>query len=912
MNFSKARAIRSCCRETRFQGYGFRFLFVGLLFFYPAESALMAGPGPRGSLGIHDPSAVIQCEGLYYVYGTGQGISAKYSADQVYWTTGPVIFAHPPSWTTNVVPNFTGNFWAPDISYFGGQYHLYYAVSTFGSNVSAIGQATNPTLNPNDPNYVWTDLGPVIESNSGVNYNCIDPSVTFDSSSNLWMSFGSFWSGIKLVELDPATGMRNATNATIYSIANDNAASGDPIEASYLYHYGNYYYLFVNWGTCCSGIQSTYNIRVGRSSNITGPYVDRNGVSMNSSGGTLFLKTTGKYIAPGQVGIIIKNGVTWFGYHYLDADANGAPTFDLEPLSWTSDGWPAFTNDWAAAYHFRMDARDDDDQYYGLIENGASIYNDPLTGDSIVLNGTNQYVALPAGLANAQTFAAVFNWNGGAAWQRVFDFGNGTNSYVFLTPMASTGFPRFTITIGGTGNEQHLDAPFALPLNTWTHMAVTTDGTRGILYINGVPVATNTAITLTASSFVPTNVWYGRSQFSTDPYFNGQISSVRIFGRALSASEIVAPQPEISTPNANSYFQPGETISFSGNAMDYADVPLSAGDLTWTIEFCDTNGTNIVAGPFAGASGGSFSVPASGEQATNGLYRVTLVATDSLGRSATNCADIYPNPTNTTWTSYYTFNNGVADANGYFNGTLVNGASTPSDSIRGPVLNLTGSSQYASLPAGIGAMRTFSAWVKWGGGNTFQRIFDFGQNSTRYAMLTAKANSGKVRFEITPNGSGERRDLDSPSPLPTNVWTHVAVILDGRQAVMFINGQAVAVNPSVNLLPSDVMGSANYLGHSQFSADPYYNGQMDDVQISSTTVPIEQITASSIGISYTASAVTLNWPAWTNGLGLYASSTLGPNTGWVPVANTPVTTNGVNILSLSPTNSQNFFRLQFP
>ena len=95
---------------------------------------------------------------------------------------------------------------------------------------------------------------------------------------------------------------------------------------------------------------------------------------------------------------------------------------------------------------------------YGLIENGASIYNDPLTGDSIVLNGTNQYVALPPGLANAETFAAVFKWSGGAAWQRVFDFGNGTNSYVFLTPMASTGFPRFTITGFGMGGEQHLDS----------------------------------------------------------------------------------------------------------------------------------------------------------------------------------------------------------------------------------------------------------------------------------------------------------------------------------------------------------------------------------------------------------------------------------------------------------------------
>jgi hypothetical protein len=129
---------------------------------------------------------------------------------------------------------------------------------------------------------------------------------------------------------------------------------------------------------------------------------------------------------------------------------------------------------------------------------------------------------------------------------------------------------------------------------------------------------------------------------------------------------------------------------------------------------------------------------------------------------------------------------------------------------------------------------------------------------------------------------------------------------------MFINGQAVAVNSSVNLLPSDVLGPANYLGRSQSSADPYFNGQMDSVQISSQTLPIEQITASSIGISNTGTSLTLNWPAWTNGLGLYAARSLDANAGWASVTNSPVTTNGINFLTLTPTNSQTFFRLQFP
>jgi len=916
MNFlADAPGHSSCKAYGNNPGSGhttFGILIRVFLFLTVLNQEIIAQTLLRGSLGIHDPSAVIQCEGLYYVYGTGQGVLSKYSTDGVHWITGPSVFANVPSWTTNDVPGFTGDFWAPDIEYFNGVYHLYYAVSTFGSQVSGIGLATNPTLNPNDLNFHWTDQGPVILSTNGYSYNCIDPSITFDSQSNLWMSFGSFWTGIKLIQLNSSTGLRSTSNTTVYSIADDNAASGDPIEASYLYQHGSYYYLFVNWGTCCSGLQSTYNIRVGRSTSITGPFLDNNGVSMLSSGGTLFLQTTGKYVAPGQVGIIYQNGTYYFGYHYLDADANGAPTFDLEPFTWTSSGWPVFTNEWTAAYHFRMDARDDDNQFYGLMENGAAIVDDPFLGDCVALNGINQYVNLPLGLANAQTFSTVFEWNGGAAWQRVFDFGNGTNSYVFFTPLASTGFPRFTISASSIGGEQHLDSPVAIPANVWTHVAITTDGTRGILYINGVPVVTNSSMNLLASQIVPTNVWFGRSQFSTDPYFNGEISSVRIFGRALSAAEIVAPQPRISAPIANSNYQPGQTVSFAGDAMDFADTPLSATDLTWTVEFCDTNTTNVVIGPVSGITSGSFTVPMDGEEATNGFYQVILSATDSSGRAASNCVAIFPNATNTDWTSYYPFTNGAADANGNFNGSLINGAGTATDPVRGSVLSLSGSSQYVSLPAGIGAMKTFSAWVKWGGGNDWQRIFDFGQNNTSYAMLTTKANSGKLRFEITPNGSGETRDLDSPNPLPTNVWTHIAVALDGRQAIMYINGRAVAVNSSVNLLPSDVMGAADYLGRSQFSADPYFKGQMDAVEISSETLPIEQVTAASISVSNGPSSLTLSWPAWTNGLALYSSPAFGAGANWSPVTSGFTVTNGMNFLTVPETNNSGFFQLQQP
>ena len=445
-------------------------------------------------------------------------------------------------------------------------------------------------------------------------------------------------------------------------------------------------------------------------------------------------------------------------------------------------------------------------------------------------------------------------------------------------------------------------------MNAWMQIAATTDGSRGILYLNGVAMATNTSMPLVASDIVPTNVWFGRSQFATDPYFNGLIRSIRIFGRALSSNEIVAPQPVISTPAANSFYQPGETVQFAGSALDFADNPLSAAALTWTVQYCGTNSTNIVAGPFTGTANGSFSIPVIGDPATNGYYLINLAATDALGRTATNSVSIFPNPTNSGWMASYPFDNGAADANGLFNGSLFGGAATVVDPVRGPVLGLSGASQYVGLPSGIGAMRTFSAWVKWGGGSNLQRIFDFGVGTTSYAMLTTKASNGKLRFEITPNGSGETRDLDSPFPLPTNVWTHVAVVLDGWQAIMFINGTAVAVNPSVNLLPADVAGAADYLGRSQSSANPYFNGQMDSVQISALALPIETITATTIGISNSGPGLTLNWPAWTNGLALYQSS----GAGWTAIANPPLTVNGINFLTLTPTNNPAFFRLQIP
>jgi arabinan endo-1,5-alpha-L-arabinosidase len=168
-----------------------------------------------------------------------------------------------------------------------------------------------------------------------VNYNAIDPALFRDAGGNLWMSFGSYWSGIKLIQLDPATGKRTAPDSPVHALAH-----ADSIEASFLHRHGDRYYLYVNWGFCCRGTNSTYEIRVGRSDKVTGPYLDMEGRDMLLSGGTKLLGTEGAMIGPGHASIFSENGRSWFGFHFYDGTRRGASTYALRPMRWAADGWP--------------------------------------------------------------------------------------------------------------------------------------------------------------------------------------------------------------------------------------------------------------------------------------------------------------------------------------------------------------------------------------------------------------------------------------------------------------------------------------------------------------------------------------------------------------------------------------------
>jgi arabinan endo-1,5-alpha-L-arabinosidase len=150
------------------------------------------------------------------------------------------------------------------------------------------------------------------------------------------MAFGSFWSGIKLVELDAATGRRRTPDSPLHAVAWKNE-----IEAPCLIRRGDMYYLFVNWGLCCKGVDSTYNIRVGRSSSIKGPYVDSRGIDLLRGGGDDVLGTQGDAIGPGHAGFFVDTPRgEYMSYHYYNGSSRGRSELALRPVEWSDDGWP--------------------------------------------------------------------------------------------------------------------------------------------------------------------------------------------------------------------------------------------------------------------------------------------------------------------------------------------------------------------------------------------------------------------------------------------------------------------------------------------------------------------------------------------------------------------------------------------
>jgi arabinan endo-1,5-alpha-L-arabinosidase len=294
-----------------------------------------AFPNPgrvTGSTGAHDPTVVKTPAGGYLLAATGNNIALKTSTDRTAWSNAGAVWPGGAPWTTAYTGG-SANLWAPDISYRNGRYYLYYSASTFGSQRSAIFLATSPT----GASGSWTNQGLIIESSTAVDYNAIDPNLIVDAGGQWWLTFGSFWTGIKMIRLDPATGRRSTSDTAVRALAT-RTANGRAIEAPVIFRHGNFYYLWVSFDLCCRGADSTYRVMVGRSTSVTGPYVDRNGTAMTSGGGTQVLAGHGSIHGPGHQAVLADTDAEVLFYHYY-AD-NGASFLGINRIGYDTAGWP--------------------------------------------------------------------------------------------------------------------------------------------------------------------------------------------------------------------------------------------------------------------------------------------------------------------------------------------------------------------------------------------------------------------------------------------------------------------------------------------------------------------------------------------------------------------------------------------
>jgi arabinan endo-1,5-alpha-L-arabinosidase len=311
-----------------------------------AVAAAESAEKPPGKIliGCPDPHIIAARKGGgFYIFCTGAGVPIWHSDDLLHWQrAGRVFQENVPEWAQAAVPSAEG-IWAPDIAYFAGRYHLYYSVSSFGSQRSVIGLAVNKTLDATRSDYRWEDRGLVVASAPGkTDFNAIDAAPFVDRDGRAYLFWGSFWSGIKAAWLDRATGKLAGGPPGIVPVA-ARAKGVDPpaVEGAYVVFHQGLYYLFVSWDLCCEGLNSTYKIMVGRSRSVLGPYVDAMGRRMLDGGGTPVLASSERWRGPGHNSVLQTPQGDWLVHHTYDAQNVGrGRILQIRPLSW-SNSWPA-------------------------------------------------------------------------------------------------------------------------------------------------------------------------------------------------------------------------------------------------------------------------------------------------------------------------------------------------------------------------------------------------------------------------------------------------------------------------------------------------------------------------------------------------------------------------------------------
>lgn len=291
-----------------------------IVVFLPLFLLLTTAKAQVGAPYIHDPSTIAECDGKYYTFGTGGG--GLISDDGYSWHSGAVR---------------PGGGAAPDVLKIGDRYLVIYGATGGGLGGGHNGRILtmwNKTLDPQSPDFSFSTPVEVCYSDGMEDQDAIDPGMLLDpTTGRLWVSYGTYFGTIRLIELDPATGARMPGNVE-RDIAID-------CEATDLIYRDGWYYLLGTHGTCCDGVNSTYNIVVGRSRNVEGPYLDNIGRPMLQGGGRMVIAAGNRVCGPGHFGrTIIDEGVELMSCHFeADFDQGGRSVLGIRPLLW-HDGWP--------------------------------------------------------------------------------------------------------------------------------------------------------------------------------------------------------------------------------------------------------------------------------------------------------------------------------------------------------------------------------------------------------------------------------------------------------------------------------------------------------------------------------------------------------------------------------------------
>ena len=401
-----------------------------------------------GQPGLHDPSTIIVDAGRFYVYSTGGGLPFSVSDDGWTWQRGGTVMQKVPGGRPgpDVIARGGNNTWAPDVIRSGDKYFLYYSAPGTQPK-SAIGLLVGTTLDPNSPDYKWEDGGPIVWSDGVEDSNAIDPGLLRDpTNGSLWMTYGSYFGYIRLVELNPKTGRRLYPDRKPVNIAINS-------EASIMIFRDGWYYLLVTHGSCCAGANSSYNIRMGRARKVTGPFVDNMGLDMLQGGGKLFVGSSGRHVGAGHFGLLdLGGGVQKFSMHFeADLDRGGISVLDIRPLLWR-DGWPV------AGENFREGTYQIESVRTGTALELA-VQGVPVGGlrgrggRGGAARGAGD--APPPGPIPAQDAAQLAaNWPPGAAGARLSQYLVQAQQQWTVTPVANAGgypgSPYFKIAIAGT------------------------------------------------------------------------------------------------------------------------------------------------------------------------------------------------------------------------------------------------------------------------------------------------------------------------------------------------------------------------------------------------------------------------------------------------------------------------------